>query len=36
MGAKLPIILTSRSDPAAARLASIALGAILQNKANKN
>ena len=29
MGARLPIILTSRSDPASARLASIALGAIL-------
>ena len=29
MGARLPIILTSRSDPATARLASIALGAIL-------
>ena len=29
MGARLPIILTSRSDPAEARLASIALGAIL-------
>ena len=29
MGARLPIILTSRSDPAAARLASIALGAIM-------
>lgn len=29
MGARLPIILTSRSDPAAARLASIALGAII-------
>ena len=32
MGARLPIILTSRSDPAPARLASIALGAIMQNK----
>lgn len=32
MGARLPIILTSRSDPAPARLASIALGAIIQNK----
>ncbi|MGC6517597.1 MAG: phosphate acyltransferase [Candidatus Puniceispirillaceae bacterium] len=31
MGARLPIILTSRSDPAPARLASIALGAIMQN-----
>ncbi len=31
MGARLPIILTSRSDPAPARLASIALGAIIQN-----
>lgn len=30
MGARLPIILTSRSDPAPARLASIALGAIIQ------
>ena len=35
MGAKLPIILTSRSDPAPARLASIALGVIMQNAANK-
>ena len=29
MGGRLPIILTSRSDPAPARLASIALGAII-------
>ena len=35
MGARLPIILTSRSDPAPARLASIALGAIVQNQANR-
>ena len=32
MGARLPIILTSRSDPAPARLASIALGAIITHK----
>ena len=32
MGARLPIILTSRSDPAPARLASIALGAIMTHK----
>ena len=32
MGARLPIILTSRSDPAPARLASIALGAIMQQR----
>ena len=35
MGARLPIILTSRSDPASARLASIALGAIVQSKKTK-
>jgi phosphate acetyltransferase len=29
MGAKVPILLTSRADPAAARLSSIALGAIV-------
>lgn len=29
MGAKVPILLTSRADPAAARLSSIALGAIM-------
>ena len=29
MGAKVPILLTSRADPAAARLASVALAAIL-------
>lgn len=29
MGAKVPILLTSRADPAAARLGSIALGAIM-------
>ena len=34
MGARLPIILTSRSDPAPARLASIALGAIMQHRAH--
>jgi len=32
MGAKTPILLTSRADPAAARLASIALAAILAPK----
>ena len=31
MGARLPIILTSRSDPAPARLASIALGTIVSH-----
>ena len=29
MGAKVPILLTSRADPSAARLSSIALGAIM-------
>ncbi|MEM7631598.1 MAG: phosphate acyltransferase [Pseudomonadota bacterium] len=29
MGAKVPILLTSRADPAAARLSSVALGAIM-------
>ena len=31
MGAKVPVLLTSRADPAAARLASAALAAILHN-----
>ena len=31
MGAKVPILLTSRADPAAARLSSIALGAVMAN-----
>ena len=31
MGAKVPILLTSRADPAAARLSSVALGAIMAN-----
>lgn len=31
MGAKVPILLTSRADPAAARMASVALAAILSN-----
>ena len=33
LGAKVPILLTSRADPAAARLASCALGAIMANTA---
>jgi len=33
MGAKVPILLTSRADPAAARLSSIALGAIMADGA---
>ena len=35
MGARLPIILTSRSDPAPARLASIALGAIVSHASSQ-
>jgi phosphate acetyltransferase len=31
MGAKVPVILTSRADPAASRLASAALAAALRN-----
>ena len=30
MGGKVPVVLTSRADPPAARLASIALAAVLQ------
>ncbi len=33
VGAKVPIILTSRADPPAARLASAALAAALRNRA---
>ncbi len=32
IGARVPILLTSRADPPAARLASVALAAILQNR----
>ena len=32
MGAKVPVLLTSRADPAAARMASAALAAILTKK----
>jgi len=31
MGAKVPILLTSRADPAQARLASVALASIIAN-----
>ncbi len=34
MGGKVPVVLTSRADPPAARLASIALAAVLQGTAN--
>ena len=34
LGAKVPILLTSRSDPPAARLASAALAVIMANRSD--